>query len=164
MSVQTPEGMLALDINIERWRLAMFKTIVVAVDGSSSSDRALEYATQLAKEQSSQIVLAHVTELIAGRAAGTVNLGEDELVEQIRERAAQLSKDGVNAEVRVARSMTGGPAHAIAEIATEANADVIVTGTRGHTVLTGMVIGSVAQRMLHVAPCPVLVVPEHHAG
>ena len=142
----------------------MFKTIVVAVDGSPSSDRALEYATQLAKEQSSRIVLAHVTELIAGRAAGTVNLGDDELVEKIRDRAAQLGKDGVNAEVRVARTMSGGPAHAIAEIATDSKADLIVTGTRGHTVLTGMVIGSVAQRMLHVAPCPVLVVPDQHGN
>jgi len=142
----------------------MFKTIVVAVDGSPSSDRALEYATQLAKEQSSRIVLAHVTELIAGRAAGTVDLGDDELVEKIRDRAAQLGKDGVNAEVRVTRSMSGGPAHAIAEIAKDSKADLIVTGTRGHTVLTGMVIGSVAQRMLHVAPCPVLVVPEQHGN
>ena len=39
-----------------------------------------------------------------------------------------------------------------------------MTGTRGHTVLTGMVIGSVAQRMLHVAPCPVLVVPDQHGN
>ena len=137
----------------------MFKTIVVAVDGSPSSDRALEYAKGLAQEGSSKLVLAHVTELIAGRAAGTVRLGEDELVEKIRARAQELKQSGVDAELQVARTMTGGPAVAVAEIAEQAGADVIVTGTRGHTALTGLVVGSVAQRMMHVAPCPVLVVP-----
>ena len=143
----------------------MFKNIVVGVDGSPSSEHALAVAVQLAKESSSHLTLAHVTELIPGRAAGTVHLGEDELVQQLRDRADALTRDGLpGTEFKVARTMTGGPAHAMAEIATEANADLIVTGTRGHTALTGLVVGSVAQRMLHVAPCPVLVVPTPHEG
>ena len=138
----------------------MFKSIVVAVDGSPSSERALEYGVKLAKEGSSHLVLAHVTELIAGRAGGTVNVDETELVQRLRERAEQLSKNGVpGTELKVARTMSGGPAHAIAEIAAEAGADLVITGTRGHTALTGLVVGSVAQRMMHVAHCPVLVVP-----
>jgi len=139
----------------------MYKTIVVAVDGSPSSDHALGYAVNLAKENSSHLVLAHVTELIAGRAAGVVHPDEGELVQSLRERAGELAGNGLpGTELKVARTMNGGPAHAIAEIATESRADLIVTGTRGHTALTGLVIGSVAQRMLHVAPCPVLVVPD----
>jgi len=39
-----------------------------------------------------------------------------------------------------------------------------VTGTRGHTALAGVIVGSVAQRLLHVAPCPVLVVPPPHGS
>ena len=143
----------------------MFKTIVVAVDGSPSSDRALEYGVNLAKENSSHLVLAHVTELIAGRGAGTVHLEEDDLVNRLRDRAGELAQNGLpSTEFKVTRTMSGGPAHALAEIAAEANADLVVTGTRGHTALTGLVVGSVAQRMMHVAPCPVLVVPAPREG
>ena len=58
--------------------------------------------------------------------------------------------------------MTGGPAPLIADAAAREGADVIVTGTRGHTALAGVIVGSVAQRLLHVAPCPVLVIPAPH--
>ncbi|MDX6598141.1 MAG: hypothetical protein QOE87_2028 [Gaiellales bacterium] len=53
----------------------------------------------------------------------------------------------------------GGPAHVIAEVAENAKAEVIVTGTRGHTAIAGLLLGSVTQRLLHLAHCPVLVVP-----
>ena len=55
--------------------------------------------------------------------------------------------------------MVGGPAHPIAEIAEEANADLIVAGTRGHSPVAGLLVGSVTQRLIHIARCPVLVVP-----
>ena len=55
--------------------------------------------------------------------------------------------------------MLGGPRPAIVEIAEEANADLIVAGTRGHSPLAGLLLGSVTQRLLHIARCPVLVAP-----
>jgi nucleotide-binding universal stress UspA family protein len=60
----------------------------------------------------------------------------------------------------------GGAAHAIAELAESQGADIIAVGTRGHTALAGLLLGSVTQRLLHIAPCPVLAVPpkERRAG
>jgi nucleotide-binding universal stress UspA family protein len=58
----------------------------------------------------------------------------------------------------VRRVTTGGPAPVIAEEARDRGADLIVAGTRGHGRIVGLVIGSVAQSLLHLAPCPVLVV------
>jgi nucleotide-binding universal stress UspA family protein len=58
-------------------------------------------------------------------------------------------------------------ARVVADIAHEDDADVIVVGTRGHSPLVGALVGSVTQRLLHIAPCPVIAVPtgEHtHAG
>jgi nucleotide-binding universal stress UspA family protein len=56
--------------------------------------------------------------------------------------------------------MVGGPAHAIEEIADKANADLIVVGTRGHSPVVGLLLGSVTQRLLHIAHRPVLVIPQ----
>ena len=75
-----------------------------------------------------------------------------------------MSDDGIKAELQVTSTMTGGPAHVIADVAAKESADVIVTGTRGHTALAGVFLGSVAQRLLHLAACPVLVVPDAAAG
>jgi nucleotide-binding universal stress UspA family protein len=138
----------------------MFGTIVLAVDGSRPSDKAVDYAGRLAKESGSRIVAVHVKELMAGRAAGPVHVDEDEILDKVRSQVKRLSDDGIKAELQVASTMTGGPAHVIADAAAKESADVIVTGTRGHTALAGVFLGSVAQRLLHVASCPVLVVPD----
>jgi nucleotide-binding universal stress UspA family protein len=140
----------------------VFKTIVLAVDGSESSDRALTYARELARESAGRIVAVHIKELIAGRFAGPVHVDEDELQAKIRQQVEELSNAGVGVTLEMHSTMTGGPAPVIAEVATRADADVIVTGTRGHTALAGVIVGSVAQRLLHLAPCPVLVVPPPH--
>ena len=67
---------------------------------------------------------------------------------------------GVDAEFK----LTGGPslegaAHMIAKVARETEADLIVAGTRGHTPLAGLLVGAVTQRLLHIAPCPVMAIP-----
>ncbi len=142
----------------------MFGTIVLAVDGSPSSDRAVDYAVSLAKESGSRIVAVHVKELMPGRAAGPVHVDEDEIIDKLRRRIKQISEDGIKADFQVASTMTGGPAHAIADVAAKEPADVIITGSRGHTALAGVFLGSVAQRLLNLAVCPVLVVPSSARG
>ena len=142
----------------------MFGIIVLAVDGSRPSDRAVDYAGRLAKESGSRIVAVHVKEVMAGRAAGPVHVDEEEILNKVRGQIKQLNDDGIKAELQVTSSMTGGPAHIIADAAAKESADVIVTGTRGHTALAGVFLGSVAQRLLHVSGCPVLVVPDTAAG
>jgi nucleotide-binding universal stress UspA family protein len=142
----------------------MFGTIVLAVDGSRQSDRAADYAGRLAKESGGRIVAVHVKEIMAGRAAGSVHVDEDEILDKVRGRIKQMNDDGIKAELQVTSTMTGGPAHVIANAAAKESADVIITGTRGHTAVAGVLLGSVAQRLLHLAVCPVLVVPDSHAA
>jgi nucleotide-binding universal stress UspA family protein len=141
----------------------VFKTIVLAIDGSESSDRAVTFASELAKSSGGRIVAVHIKELIAGRFAGPVHVDEDEIQAKVRGQIKDLNDAGISAEIEMHSTMTGGPAPVIAETAGRENADVIITGTRGHTALAGVIVGSVAQRLLHVAPCPVLVVPPSHA-
>jgi nucleotide-binding universal stress UspA family protein len=50
----------------------------------------------------------------------------------------------------------------IAQIAEKTGAEVILIGTRGHAPVAGLLLGSVTQRLLHIAPCPVLAIPPHY--
>jgi nucleotide-binding universal stress UspA family protein len=138
----------------------MFKTIVWATDGSDSADLALPYVKSLAAQENAAVVVVHIEEVFVGRAGGyPVHADEDELKAKIDRQVADLGASGIDAKLQKVHIAGGGAAHAIAEAAAEAHADVIVAGTRGHTVLAGLFIGSVTQRLLHISPCPVLVVP-----
>ena len=137
----------------------MFKTIVLALDGSEESRQALPLATELARQDGARIVVAHVEQDVVGKGGGPIPATEDEIQAEIRKQAEELSADGIETSVEMRDVMLGGPAHAIAEIADGANADLIVVGTRGHSALAGLFLGSVTQRLLHIARCPVLVAP-----
>jgi nucleotide-binding universal stress UspA family protein len=138
----------------------MFDTVVLALDGSESSDRALECATALAKQHSSSVRVVHVVELSVGRGGGRAPLNEKDIQAKVEGQVKALAASGVKAELEVHTVPAGGPAHVIADVAASAKADLIVTGTRGHTTVVGMLLGSVPQRLLHLAHCPVLVVPQ----
>ena len=138
----------------------MFKTIIWATDGSETADRALPYARGLAEGKDKALVVVHVKELLVGRAGGyPVHPDEDELVAKIEAQVEEIRKSGVAAMFKVVTAATHGPAHFVAEVAREVEADVIVVGTRGHGPLAGAILGSVAQHLLHDARCPVLAVP-----
>lgn len=137
----------------------MFKTIVLALDGSEGSRRATPFAVDLARRDDARIVLAHVEEEIAAKGRTDLHADEDEIQADIRRQAKALSDEGIDTSVKMSTIKVGGPAHAIAEIADEANADLIVVGTRGHSPVSGLLLGGVTQRLLHIASQPVLAVP-----
>jgi nucleotide-binding universal stress UspA family protein len=138
----------------------MFRTIVWAADGSPSADTALSYAKELAEGPGKKLVVVHCKEVMQGRAAGfPVHTDEPELVEKIRGQVAAAREEGFDADLELFPAGAGTAAHVIAEKAREIGADVIVVGTRGHAPLSGLLLGSVTQRLLHIASCPVLAVP-----
>jgi nucleotide-binding universal stress UspA family protein len=137
----------------------MFNTVLWATDGSAAADRALPFAKELAGEDGSLIVV-HCNELFVGRAGGhPVRADEGDLQAKIGGQVAEARDDGFQATLKIVATGSRSPAHLIAEVAKEAEADVIVVGTRGHSAVVGLFLGSVTQRLLHVAPCPVLAVP-----
>ncbi len=143
----------------------MFETIIWATDGSENADRALPYATELAQGPGKTLVVVHVKEILTGLAGGyPVYVDETELVATIEEQVDELRKAGFAVQLETATAATHGPADFVADIAKRVGADVIVVGTRGHGPIAGALLGSVAQHLLHVAPCPVLAVPPAKAG
>lgn len=139
----------------------MFKRIVWATDGSETADRALAVAKSLASEEGATLTIVHVVQRIAsGRGKGlTWYADEEQVVARVKKLATELSDEGLSTSVKIVDDRGIQPAHDIADAAREAGADLIVMGTRGHTAIGGLLLGSVTQRLLHVAPCPVLAVP-----
>ena len=145
----------------------MYKKVVWATDGSEAADLALSHAKTLATEAGGQLLIVHCEEYInAGARSGRypAAVDEEELKAKFERQAGELNTAGVQASAHVVTASAGGAAHAIADFAKGENADVIVVGTRGRAPLAGLLLGSVTQRLLHIAPCPVLAVPPTRHG
>jgi nucleotide-binding universal stress UspA family protein len=140
--------------------------ILVPVDFSRYAERAFGYATALARRLGAELTLVHIVEdPFATGAWGaetyTPNVGEL-LQEMIAGAERQLTpwKDRPAAQGLTVKTavITGQPAQSIIEYAAGEGCDLIVMGTHGRTGLSHAVMGSVAERVLRKAPCPVLTV------
>jgi nucleotide-binding universal stress UspA family protein len=139
--------------------------ILVPVDFSPYSERAFSYATTLAQRFSATLALVHVVEdpytgvwssevyvpNVSELFAGLIANAE----QQLARLTASATALGLTVEATV---ITGRPAHAIVERAKDGRFDLIVMGTHGRTGLSHVVMGSVAERVVRMAPCPVLTV------
>ena len=137
----------------------MFERVLLAVDGSAHSDRAIPVAAELAKRFGSEVLVLNVRELVLMTRSNPIGKGTPEeslsLAEQV---AGRLVKDGINAHGKSADAVQSGAAKQILEEAQEFAAELIIMGTRGHSELTGLLLGSVATKVLHHSKCPVTVV------
>ena len=134
--------------------------ILVPVDFSQDSEEAVRCAIGLAQQFQARLTLLHA---IYVPEAAEVNLAayldkiqseSDQLMAACRKRVEDA---GVTVDSLVVR---GVPSHRITETAQEQQADLIVMGTHGRTGLRHMLIGSVAERVVRHASCPVMVVPR----
>jgi len=136
------------------------KKIVLPVDGSDQATRAVEYAVGLAGMTGARILLVHchrpfpaiLGEPYFQKAVSRILMNSNELLDPYRQ---MLTSSKANFEDRV---LEGPPGHAICEVAAIEKCDMIVMGSRGRSNLEGLLLGSVAHRVLHAAPCPVLII------
>ena len=136
------------------------KRVLVPVDFSKSSLKALQYATALASEFGSEIYLVNVVEpsLVSGDVFVDLAALQSTVQRDANRELQILCKNvGVNCQGKVRE---GGPTHEIVKEAKEINADLIIIGTHGRTGVPHALIGSVAERVVRLAPCPTLVVRE----
>jgi universal stress protein A len=137
---------------------------LVAIDGSPGSRRALDVAMRLAKGADAELDVVTVEDYRqvardlrnprqAARVMRKVRESCDTLVERARQRA---SKAGIETHSRVLDS--DEPAATLAGFAKSQGADLIIVGSRGRSQARQMVLGSVAERVVRLAPCTVVVV------
>ena len=140
-----------------------FRNILVPVDFSEHSARALEVAIELAKAFDGKVTLLHCYQIQPAAATpygivlpeGFDREIREAATRQLEERLEKARAAGVEASASLSAMF---PSLAIPETASELGADLIVMGTRGLSGLKHVVLGSVAERTLRAAPCPVLTV------
>jgi nucleotide-binding universal stress UspA family protein len=143
--------------------------ILVAIDFSELSDQAFAYAVELAERLSAQLVLVHVFQVpaylfpdaVVAAPQQTVVELERAVERRLEELRARAMARGVAAYVHVP---VGSAFVEIIRAARDHKADLIVLGTHGRTGLRHALLGSVAEKVVRKAPCPVLVVRSRGDG
>ena len=135
-------------------------TLVVGVDFSAPSRKALDAAVALAKPMGATLVLVHAASpLPMGSKAGALDPISQVRAEVDADEAKRLSQTwGKEAKAEVV-SRPGKPAEVVLAVAAERKAAYVVVGSHGRTGLKRAVLGSVAEAILRASPVPVLVVP-----
>ncbi|MFM0491617.1 universal stress protein [Paraburkholderia sp. SIMBA_055] len=151
----------------------MYKKILVAVDGSETSARALSAALNLARESDARLQPLFVVDVplltydVPGYDPSNVRSA---LVEDgkrvLADATALMTASGVKGPSRLVETELAGDdiAHRILAAAQEFGADVVVIGTHGRRGVQRLMLGSVAERFLRIATCPVLLISAHCAS
>ena len=146
------------------------KNILVATDFGEAADAALAYGRELARTFGATLHVLHVADDVYVRLGGDAYVGVlPELQQDIEAAARQqldallVDNDPVPLPARRSVVTSSAPAAAIVDYARDADIDLIVVGTHGRGAVAHLLMGSVAERVVRTAPCPVLTVrhPEH---
>jgi nucleotide-binding universal stress UspA family protein len=148
----------------------LIRKVLVAVDGSENSDRALDFALDLAEKYDAALTVLNVSEPPAMGAVPlepTTISGESMVVfakdlrkfhEEILSKAVAHARE-VKPDVVVSSKLReGDPALEIAAAAKEDGFDVVVVGHRGLGRVREMFLGNISEKVAHLAPCPVIIV------
>lgn len=148
----------------------MFRTILVALDGSAASNAGFKSALSLAGDQDATLVVLHVIDasrVMVGFEGGYVPQSYTDILykslqksgEAILAKAISTARSmGITAEARLADSRGIAVAQAILREARKAKADLIVIGTHGRRGLSRLLMGSDAEQVIREATVPVLLV------
>lgn len=140
-------------------------TVVVGIDGSDGSSRAAEHAVAIARHWGAQLKLVTVVRTPEGwwgiggappspeALSNALIEGQQRILQEIEE---QLDLEGVEYETV---EELGDPASRLSTVCESSDADLLVIGRRGAGLAERVILGSTADRLTHLAPCPVLVVP-----
>lgn len=140
----------------------MFRTILLATDGSENARRATEAAVDLIQELSHPTVIVVYVAASAPSQSRMVKAGfdvhtilEDDARQAARETLERFEAAGIPYTLKVA---LGDPVAEILAVAQKESADLIVVGSRGLGAIRGVMMGSVSQKIAQTAKCPVMIV------
>lgn len=136
----------------------MFERIVLAVDGSEPAQRAVPVAADIASKYGSEVIAVHVVEQQLGRGGPIAYDTMEEATRDADDAARSLKDLGVSARAEARASLAGRAAQEIMDVAASEDAGLIVMGSRGMSDWEGLLVGSVAHKVVHLSSVPVLIV------
>ncbi len=140
------------------------KSLLVPLDFSHASLKALNYACALVRTCGARVHLVHVCDYdsVPSLEAIGLTIPKAELTRRLKRRLRQVAdKFHLESNAETLHVLTGRAYDGICRLGERLGTDLIVTSTRGHTGLKHILLGSTAERVVQHAPCPVLVVREH---
>ncbi len=144
----------------------MFKHIILATDGSESSENAARLAIELARAHGAKLTAVYVLDPYPFLAIGETNpLGFQTYMAAAQQHATQAhakvaalcSEGGAPVAVQTRMIEDTAPAAGIVQVATDEGADLIVVGSHGRSGIARLMLGSVASKVVAESPIPVLV-------
>jgi nucleotide-binding universal stress UspA family protein len=136
----------------------MYEKILTAVDESEIAVRVLAATRELASLSGGEVWVIHVREREPSKFMSSSAESGEEAHEIVNAAVEKLSSGGVTAHGQVAHTVYGYAAREIVSFAQATGVGVIVMGSRGHGDLAGLLVGSTAHKVIHLADRPVLVV------
>jgi nucleotide-binding universal stress UspA family protein len=143
-----------------------YKSIVVGTDGSTTAERAVAQAAELAADEGARLVIVSAFQSTGGVTSGVEaervprdirhTLTDRAQTEELAERGRAIARERGVGKV-VVQALEGDPSRALLEAAKDFDADLIVVGSKGLTSHAHFILGSVASSVAHHAPCDVLV-------
>jgi nucleotide-binding universal stress UspA family protein len=147
-----------LDPVLEEGRKRMYERVVAAIENSESTGRVLAAARELALLSGGEVWVLHVRERSASKYGGTEAETASDARQEVDAATAALADAGVKAHGGTRHTLIGCAAKEIIASAAEHEAGVIVTGSKGHGDLAGLLLGSTTHKVIQLADRPVLVV------
>jgi nucleotide-binding universal stress UspA family protein len=141
----------------------MLERMLLAVDQSGHSRKAIPAVVELVRAGGGTVHVLHVRELHYPVPPTVVGDTPEEAQQLVDQAVAELERAGVKAEGSVQPSTGGSPAGVILQRARELGAGLIVVGSHGHSNLGGLLLGSVAHKIIQLSACPVLVVRDEQS-
>jgi nucleotide-binding universal stress UspA family protein len=138
----------------------MYEKLLVAVDHSASTERVLAAARDLASLSGGEVWVLHLREreVMPPRGGSYVTETADEAQESVDAAVAELTQTGIKAHGEVKNTLYGHAAREIVDDAKAHDVGAIIMGSRGRSDLVGLVLGSTAHKVIHLADRPVLIV------
>jgi nucleotide-binding universal stress UspA family protein len=150
-----------------RERPALIKKILVPVDFSSYSDQVVDYAATMAQGFKARVILMHVVEPFHYSVTDTLNvINHDRALKTIAaslldNSCKMLRERGLSVDIHLT---SGSPHREIVKKSHQDKVNMIIMGTHGRTGLEHILFGSVAEKVLRLATCPVLTVRSKLPG